>query len=93
MGPIGSNWRVQLRAPSLFPPCLAARRLHGLEDVDPLTGQEANLCIGVKPKELWHLWWEAFFDEPCGAMLESWMMGCGPGPQASADPELWIREV
>ena len=92
MGPIGEFSFVP--PPSLFPPCLlAARRLHGLEDVDPLTGQEANLCIGMKPKELWHLWWEAFFDEPCRDMLEiCWMMGC-LGPQALRSRTLDSRSM
>ena len=87
-----TNWRVQLRAtPKPLPPVsnLAARRLHGLEDVDPLTGQEANLCIGMKPKELWHLWWEAFFDEPRGDMLEiCWIPNFGF--EKYDIPRLWL---
>ena len=51
-------------APKNPSPLTKARSLHRLEDVDPLTGQEANLCIGMKSKKLWHLWGEAFFDEP-----------------------------
>ena len=45
--------------------------LDGLENVDPLAGQKADLCIGMESKELWHLWWEAFLNEPGHKMAQT----------------------
>ena len=41
-----------------------AKTLHGLEDIDPLARQKADLCIGMEAEQLRHLSGEAFFNEP-----------------------------
>lgn len=47
------------------------KSLDGLENVDPLAGQKADLRIGMESKELWHLWWEAFLNEPGHKMAQT----------------------
>lgn len=47
------------------------KSLDGLENVDPLAGQKADLCIGMESKELWHLWWEPFLNEPGHKMAQT----------------------